>query len=163
MKFFNHKYRKKEIQPVLCLAAPRSQPGRGTGCRALLKEKLTSTKHRQGINEVKDTISILILFIKLSSKSDSKSDRFRQDRWNKSVHSSSTESSDSTTHIGFSTRLMLNSLALFLQHAFFFFFSENSWMFCSCYATLAFCAFNTDTVFLHLLFPVTSTCFFSPF
>lgn len=80
MKFFNHKYRKKEIQPVLCLAAPRSQPGRGTGCRALLKEKLTSTKHRQGINEVKDTISILILFIKLSSKSDSKSDRFRQDR-----------------------------------------------------------------------------------
>lgn len=32
-----------KVQPELCLAAPQSQPGRGTGYRALLKETRTST------------------------------------------------------------------------------------------------------------------------
>lgn len=51
------------IQPELCLAAPQSQPGKGTGYRALLKETQTSTKHRQVINEVYNTKTILHLAV----------------------------------------------------------------------------------------------------
>ncbi len=60
-----------KIQPELCLAAPQSQPGRGTGYRVLLKETWASTTHRQVRNKVKDQHNILSITVYISSDSKS--------------------------------------------------------------------------------------------